>query len=103
MYAIIETGGKQYRVSEGDTLKVEKLDAEVGSTVEVDKVLVLKDDSGLKIGRPYVDGAKVLLKVDGHGKGKKILVFRYKAKKNVRVRRGHRQPFTAVTVEKIEA
>jgi len=103
MYAIIETGGKQYRVSEGDTLYVEKLPAEVGETVEVDRVLALIDGENVKIGSPLVSGARVVLKVIRHGRGKKIIVFKFKAKKNYRRKQGHRQAFTQVTVEKIEA
>lgn len=103
MYAIIETGGKQYRVSEGDTLYVEKLPAQADETVEIDRVLALVDGENVKIGSPMVDGARVVLKVVRHGRGKKIIVFKYKAKKNYRRKQGHRQAFTQVTVEKIEA
>lgn len=103
MYAIIETGGKQYRVSEGDTLYIEKLPAQAEETVEIDRILALVDGDNVKIGSPLVDGAKVVLKVVRHGRGKKIIVFKYKAKKNYRRKQGHRQAFTQVTVEKIEA
>ena len=103
MYAIIETGGKQYRVSEGDTLYIEKLPAHAGETVEIDRVLALVDGDNLKIGSPVVEGARVVLKVVRHGRGKKIIVFKFKAKKNYRRKQGHRQAFTQVTVEKIEA
>ncbi len=103
MYAIIETGGKQYRVSEGDTLYIEKLPAQADETVEIDRVLALVDGDSVKIGSPLVDGAMVVLKVVRHGRGKKIIVFKYKAKKNYRRKQGHRQAFTQVTVEKIEA
>lgn len=103
MYAIIETGGKQYRVSEGDTLYIEKLPAQAGETVEIDRVLALVDGDNLKIGSPVVEGARVVLKVVRHGRGKKIIVFKFKAKKNYRRKQGHRQAFTQVTVEKIEA
>jgi large subunit ribosomal protein L21 len=103
MYAIIETGGKQYRVSEGDTLYIEKLPAQAEETVEIDRVLALVDGASVKIGSPLVDGARVVLKVVRHGRGKKIIVFKYKAKKNYRRKQGHRQAFTQVTVEKIEA
>lgn len=103
MYAIIETGGKQFKVAEGDVLKVELLHAEVGETVEIDKVLLVNKDGQLTVGKPYVEGAKVTLKVEENGKGKKIVVFKYKAKKNYRKKKGHRQPYTKVTVEKIEA
>jgi len=103
LYAIIETGGKQYRVSEGDTLYIEKLPQEAGNTVDVDKVLAVMKDGELKIGSPLVEGAKVVLKVVRHGKGQKVIIFKFKAKKNYRRKKGHRQPFTQVTVEKIEA
>lgn len=103
MYAIIETGGKQYRVQEGDTLYIEKLPAEAGETFEIDKVLALSRDGNLKFGTPLIEGAKVILTVVKHGRGKKIIVFKYKAKKNYRRKQGHRQPFTQVTVDKIEA
>jgi len=103
MYAIIETGGKQYRVSEGDILFIEKLPTDIGQTYEVDKVLAVENDGQLQIGTPVVEGAKVVLKVEKHGKDKKIIVFKYKAKKNYRRKKGHRQPFTRVVVEKIQA
>jgi large subunit ribosomal protein L21 len=100
MYAIIECGGKQYRVTEGDLIRVEKLDAEVGSTVAIDKVLMLGGDR-TEIGAPYVSGAEVVCKVMNHDKSKKILVFHYKAKKNVRKRYGHRQPYTSLLIDDI--
>ena len=103
MYAIVKTGGKQYKVSEGDTIFVEKLEAGEGESVVFDQVLTVVNDADVKIGRPMVDGAKVTGKVMAHGKGKKILVFKYKAKSNYRKRQGHRQPFTKVVIEKIEA
>lgn len=101
MYAVIETGGKQYRVEEGDTLYVEKLDVEVGETINFDKVLILSKDGELQAGKPYVDGIKVEASVLDQGKAKKIIVFKYKAKKNYRKKTGHRQPFTKVKIEKI--
>lgn len=103
MYAVIETGGKQYKVREGDTLFVELIHQEPGETVEVGKVLAIEKDGQLKIGTPTVEGAKVTLKVLRHGRGQKIIIFKYKAKKNYRRKTGHRQPFSEVTVEKIEA
>jgi len=104
MYAIIATGGKQYRVKEGDVIFVEKLNANEGDTVEINEVLaVVGSDGGLKLGTPLVKDAKVTLKVLGHGKGRKIIVFKYKPKKNYRRKTGHRQPYTKVAVEKIEA
>jgi large subunit ribosomal protein L21 len=101
MYAIVETGGKQFKVQEGDTLRVEKLDEDAGATVELNKVLALVEDGSVTLGAPYVDGAKVQVKVVEHGKGEKILVFKYKPKKNYRRARGHRQPYTQVLVESI--
>lgn len=103
MYAVIKTGGKQYRVAEGDVLNVEKLNAEAGSEVVFDEVLTVVNDSDVKIGQPVVEGAKVTAKVVEQGKGEKILVFKYKAKSNYRKRQGHRQPFTKVEISKIEA
>lgn len=103
MYAIIETGGKQYRVAEGDTLTVEKLAVAEGEAVEFDRVLTVVKDGEVVVGKPVIDGAKVQAKVLAQGKEKKILVFKYKAKSNYRRRQGHRQPFTKVVIEKIEA
>lgn len=103
MYAIIETGGKQYRVAQGDSIRVEKLAHAEGDSVTFDKVLAVSKEGGLTIGTPYVEGAKVIAKVTGEGKGKKIRVFKYKAKKNYRRRQGHRQPFTQLVIEAIEA
>ncbi len=102
MYAIIETGGKQYRVREGDALFVEKLPVEPGETVTLDRVLAIVSDGDFKVGAPFVEGAKVLLRAVRQGRGKKIIVFKYKPKKNYRRKKGHRQPFTQVVVEKIE-
>ena len=99
MYAIIENGGKQYKVSEGDVVRVEKLKAEVGEEVSFNAILV-SDDSGVKLGKD-VEGAKVTAKVEAQDKFRKIIVFKYKAKKNERKKQGHRQPFTAVKIEKI--
>jgi large subunit ribosomal protein L21 len=101
MYAVIETGGKQYRVQEGDTLFVEKLDAEVGATVDFDKVLILSKEGELLAGKPYLEGAKVEASVLEQGKAKKIIVYKYRAKKNYRKKAGHRQPYTRVKIEKI--
>ena len=103
MYAIIKTGGKQYRVAEGDVIRIEKLSAEEGEGVTFDEVLTVVDGDIVKVGRPLVEGAKVTGKVQAQGKDKKILVFKYKAKSNYRRRQGHRQPFTKVVIEKIEA
>ena len=103
MYAIIESCGKQYKVAEGDVVFFEKLDAEEGKKVTFDKVILVSDDKKVQVGNPYVKGIKVEGKVVSHGKGKKILVFKYKAKKNYRRTQGHRQPYTKLIVEKIEA
>lgn len=102
MYAIIETGGKQYKVKEGDHLKVELLHAETDDEVVVDKVLMLNNNGSMTVGAPYVEGATVTLKVVENGKAPKIVVYKYKAKKNYRRKQGHRQPFTEVVVSKIE-
>ena len=103
MYAIIKTGGKQYKVAEGEVIYVEKLDAEAGDAVTFDEVLAVVADGDVKVGKPVVAGAKVTGKVEAQGKEKKILVFKYKAKSNSRRRQGHRQPYTKVVIEKIEA
>ena len=103
MYAIIRTGGKQYRVSEGDVLNVEKLNVEEGQEVVFDEVLTVVNDGDVKVGAPTVAGAKVTAKVAKQGKADKIFVFKYRAKSNYRKRQGHRQPFTKVVIEKIEA
>jgi len=101
MYAIIETGGKQYKVQEGDILSVEKLNAGEGESVEITRVLAVVKDGEVVVGKPVVEGAKAVLKVLEHGKGEKVLIFKYKPKKNSRRTRGHRQPYTKVAVEKI--
>lgn len=103
MYAIIESGGKQYRVSEGDVLQLEKLPVDQGESTAVTKVLAIAEEDSMRVGRPVVEGAKVWLKVLRHGRGRKILVFKYKPKKNYRRRQGHRQDFSEVLIEKIEA
>lgn len=101
MYAVIETGGKQYRVEANDTIYVEKIEANEGEVVTLDKVLVLGGES-LKVGAPYVEGAKVTAKVVKNGKGKKIHVFTYRSKKGSKRALGHRQPYTKLVVEAIE-
>ncbi|RXI98391.1 50S ribosomal protein L21 [Anaerobacillus alkaliphilus] len=102
MYAIIETGGKQVKVEEGQVIYIEKLDAEVGETVSFDNVLLVGGDA-VKVGAPFVEGATVTAKVEKVGRAKKILVYKYKAKKNYRRKQGHRQPYTKVVIEKINA
>lgn len=103
MYAVIATGGKQYRVSEGDVIFVEKLAGEIDDTLVFGDVLTVVNDGDVKVGTPFLEGAKVTAKVLKQGKDKKILVFKYKAKANYRRRQGHRQPYTKVAIEKIEA
>lgn len=101
MYAIIETGGKQLKVEEGSTIFVEKLDVKEGDSYTFDKVVAI-ENGGLKLGNPYVEGAKVTCKVEKQGKEKKIDIFKYKPKKgSTRRKQGHRQPYTKLTVEKI--
>lgn len=100
MYAIIVTGGKQYKVEAGDEILVEKLDAEVGETVDFD-VLMTADGEAVTVGKPYVEGVKAKAEVVEHGKGRKVIVFKYKPKKNIRKKQGHRQPYTKVKVVSI--
>jgi large subunit ribosomal protein L21 len=102
-YAVIETGGKQYRVSPGQTIRVEKLDAAEGETVTFDRILLVAGENSVTVGTPTVTGAKVTATVAAQGKYPKILVFKYKSKVNYRRRYGHRQPFTSVKIESIEA
>ncbi len=101
MYAIIETGGKQVRVEVGSKIYVEKLEAEVGSTITIDKVLLV-GDKNVKVGTPYVEGAKVTAKVEKQGLSKKIRVFKYKSKANEHKTIGHRQPYTCLVIESIK-
>jgi len=101
MYAIIRTGGKQYQVSAGETVRVEKLQGDIGDTIELPDVLMVVDGEKVKIGQPIVDGAKVTAKISEQGKAKKVIVFKKKRRKGYRVTRGHRQLFTALTIENI--
>lgn len=103
MYAVIETGGKQYQVKAGDEVFVEKLSAEADTAVTFDKVIAVGTDSGIKVGAPYVEGATVSAKVVKNGKAKKITVFTYKPKKGEKRKMGHRQPYTKVVIEAINA
>lgn len=103
MYAVLKTGGKQYKVTEGDVLFVEKLDAEVDSTIELTDVLAIADEGSMTVGSPFVEGAKVVCKVTAQDKAKKIIVFKFKAKKDYRRKQGHRQPYTKLVVETIIA
>lgn len=102
MFAIIETGGKQLKVEQGQEIWVEKLDVEAGSTFTFDQVLMVGGDS-VKVGSPVVGGATVTAKVEKHGRGKKITVFKYKPKKNYKRKQGHRQPYTKLVIEAINA
>ena len=103
MYAIIVTGGKQYKVANGDVVFVEKLDAEENAEITFDKVLAVGSDDGITVGAPYVEGATVAGKVLKNGKGKKVTVFTYKPKKNEKRKKGHRQPYTRVEITGINA
>jgi large subunit ribosomal protein L21 len=103
MYAVIATGGKQYRVQEGETLHVEKLPADAGATVTFDQVLLIADGAEVKVGTPVVAGAKVTASVVENGRGKKLLVYKYRRRKGYRRKNGHRQPFTAVKITGISA
>ena len=103
MYAIIESCGKQYKVTEGDVVFFEKLDAEEGKKVTFDKVMLVSEDGKVQVGNPYVKGVKVEGKVVAHGKAKKIIVFKMKAKANYRRRYGHRQPYTKVEITAIKS
>jgi len=102
VFAVIETGGKQYKVNEGDVIFVEKLDVNEGDSVTFDKVLAVAAADEFKTGAPYLESAKVTAKVVKNGKGKKLYILRYKAKKNEKKKIGHRQPYTKVQIEKIE-
>ena len=102
MYAIIESCGRQYKVAEGDVVFFEKLEAEEGKKVTFDNVVLVSDDQKVEVGAPYVKGVKVEGKVISHGKGKKVLVYKYKAKKNYRRTQGHRQPYTKIEITKIK-
>lgn len=103
MYAIIKTGGKQYRVSEGDVVYIEKLNAQADETVNFDEVIAVGKEDGMVVGAPVVEGAKVVAKVVKNGKGKKIHVFTYRSKKDSKRKIGHRQPYTKVEIVSINA
>lgn len=100
-YAIIKTGGKQYRVRPGDTIRVEKLDGELGDPVTFDEVLLTSTDGGVRVGTPIVESAQVEAEITGQGRGEKLTVFKYKAKTRSRVKRGHRQAYTALLIKNI--
>jgi large subunit ribosomal protein L21 len=101
MYAVVETGGKQYKVSKGDLIKVEKMGGEVGEKVELGQVLLVKDDKGVKVGTPTVAGVTVVGRITSQRKGKKVVVFKMKRRKNYRLKQGHRQHHTWVEIEDI--
>ena len=103
MYAVIQTGGKQYRVSEGTTLKVEKIIADEGASIELDKVLMVADGDDVKVGAPYVEGGKVTATVKSHGRGKKVQIIKFKRRKHHLKRQGHRQAYTELEVTGISA
>jgi len=103
MYAVIQTGGKQYRVAEGDRLKVEKIVAETGANVELDKVLMVADGDEVKVGKPYLAGGKVMAVVASHSRGKKVKVIKFRRRKHHLRRQGHRQWFTELEVTSIDA
>ncbi len=103
MYAVIRTGGKQYQVKAGDSLEVEKLEGNVGDTITLGDVLLVANDAAVTIGQPVVDGATVTAKITGQYRGDKILVFRYRPKKRIRVRKGHRQYLTRLEVQSVNA
>jgi large subunit ribosomal protein L21 len=102
MYAVVATGGKQYKVEEGDVLRIEKLAGDIGSPIAFDNILIFSDGENVKIGQPEVDGVTVHGQIVAQGKSKKILVFKYKRRKRYRRKQGHRQPFTAVRIDRIE-
>lgn len=103
MYAVIVTGGKQYRVAEGDSLKVEKLAADEGASVEFDKVLMVVDGDNIKVGAPYVDGGKVSATVERHGRGDKVKIVKFRRRKHYRKQLGHRQHYTQLKITGISA
>ena len=102
MYAVVRTGGKQYKVAEGDLCRVEKLDAEEGASVEIDKVLMIADGDKLNIGTPYVEGGKVTATVKAHGRGNKIEIMKFRRRKHHQKRTGHRQHYTEIEITGIK-
>ena len=103
MYAVIQTGGKQYRVAPGDTLTVEKLPGNVGDSVEFGEVLMLSKDGSLSMGKPVIQGAKVTGKIVSHGRGEKLVVYKFRRRKNYRLRNGHRQNYTSIQISDVLA
>ncbi len=103
MYAVIKTGGKQYKVAQGEVLRVEKLDVDAGSEIDIKDVLMLVDGADIKVGAPLVEGAVVKAKVVEHGRARKVIVFKKKRRKGYRVKNGHRQPYTSLEIQEISA
>jgi len=103
MYAVIKTGGKQYRVKEGETLKVEKLNVDEGKKVDLKEVLMVADGDDMKVGAPFLDGGKVTATIKSHGRGKKVEIVKFRRRKHYRKQMGHRQSYTELTIEKISA
>ena len=103
MYAVIETGGKQYRVEQGQTIKVEKINAEDGASVDIDKVLMVANGDDIKIGAPYVNGGKVTATVKSHGRGKKVMIIKFRRRKHSKKTQGHRQSYTELEITGISA
>ena len=103
MYAVIESGGKQYRVAEGDKLRVEKLDAEAGTSVDLDRVLMIADGGDVTVGKPFIEGGKVTAEVAGHGRGEKVKIIKFRRRKHHMKRQGHRQWFTELKITGIAA
>ena len=101
MYAVIQTGGKQYRVAPGDMVKIEKLEGEVGDSIAFDKVMMTSDGENVNLGKPYLEGTKVFGSIARQGKEKKIIVFKYKKRKGFRKKQGHRQSFTLIKIDNI--
>ena len=102
MYAVIQTGGKQYRVAPGDVVKVEKLSGKIGDSISFDKVLMTSDGDNVNLGNPYLEDSRVMGRIARHGKDRKIIVFKYKRRKGYRRKQGHRQDFTLIKVEDIK-
>ncbi len=103
MYAVIKTGGKQYRVSEGSTLKVGKIEAEVGGSVEIDRIVAIEKDGGISVGSPLVENASVVAEVMNHGRGKKTVAYKYRRRKDSDRKVGHRQDYTEIKVKEIKS
>ncbi len=103
MYAVIVTGGKQYRVAQGDTLRIEKLDVAEGDSIDFDKVLMVADGDDIKVGAPYLDGGKVSAQIKAHGRGKKVEILKFHRRKHHMKRQGHRQAYTEVEITGISA